>query len=248
MPRPRRNDPAGVSDNPNVVTDPVRAAELAEEFQRRLAYLQRSYHIEKRLDLGVDGYNQSLARLKRAVRRPRDPNVPESRLSPWIEIAINIRARELAGLDPDAPLESQHNRFVQQAAREIAARAKAVRGTTGERVLRRYVEALMALIQEFTGKPVRATRYKDSVYEPQLIGTGGEVVRGIAALLEPGVSETTLANWILDARRKHAGKPMRFRDFFPGYGLTLDARTGLPAAAAPYQFKLQAVSQPISCR
>lgn len=246
VPCPRRNDPAGVSDNPNVVTDPVRVAKRVAEFRRCLTYLEQSYRAEKRLGFGVDDFNESLVRLKRAVGRPRDPSVPETRISPWLEFAINIRARELAGLEPKAPLKDEHDRFVQMAAKEVAARAKAVRGPNGDRMLRRYVEALMALCQEFTGRPVMAMRHKDSVYEPQLVGAGGNVIRLIVDLLEPGVIETRLVNWVCAARRKYAGKRMRFHDFFPGYGATV-RDGGMPTAPAPYQLKLEAISQPIFC-
>jgi hypothetical protein len=247
VPRPRRNDPAGVSDNPNVVTDPVRVAKRVEELKRCLAYLEHSYQLEKRLGFGVEEFNESLVRLRRAVGRPRDPSVPESPISPWLEIAINMRARELAGVEASAPLLPEHNRFVQQAAKEVAARTKAVRGPSRDRTLRRYVEGLMALFQEFTGHPVLAMRYKDSVYEPQLVGAGGNVVRMIVGLLEPGISDTRLVNWVCAARRKYAGKQMRFRDLFPAYGATFDEETGWPRAAPGYELKLEAISQPISC-
>ena len=39
----------------------------------------------------------------------------------------------------------------------------------------------------------------------------------LARLLEPDVAETTLATMVRRARRKYAGKPMRFIDFFPAY-------------------------------
>lgn len=247
MPRRRRNDPAGISDNPNVVTDPERVAKGVAELRRRLTYLEQSYSLEKQLGLDMKGFNESLSRLKRAVARPRKIDVPETRLNPWLELAINIQARKLAGLAPDAPLLADHDCFVQQAARVVAERATALRGNPGDRLLRRYVEGLMALYQEFTGTPVVAMRHKDSVYDPQIPGTAGRVIRLIVDLLEPGISETRLVHWICAARRKYAGKPMRFRDLFPGYGAIVDESTGLPTLPAPYRLELRAISQPISC-
>jgi hypothetical protein len=230
-----------------VVTDPERVAKRVAELRRCLTYLEQSYSLEKQLGLDMKGFNESLSRLKRAVARPRKIDVPETRLNPWLELAINIRARELVGLEPDAPLLADHNCFVQQAARQVAAGATALRGNPGDRLLRRYVEGLVALYQEFTGTPVIAMRHKDSVYEPQIPGTAGRVIRLIVDLLEPGISETKLVNWICAARRKYAGKPMRFRDLFPGYGATFNGDTGLPSLPAPYRLELQTISQPISC-
>ena len=230
-----------------MVTDPERVAKRVAELRRRLTYLEQSYSLEKRLGLDMKGFNTSLSRLKQAVTRPRNIHLLETRLNPWLELAINVRARELAGLAPDAPLLADHNCVVQQAARQVAERATALRGNPGDRLLRRYVEGLMALYQEFTGTPVVAMRHKDSVYEPQIPGTAGKMMRLIVDLLEPGISETKLVNWICAARRKYAGKPMRFRDLFPGYGATMNEDTGLPTLPAPYRLELQAISQPISC-
>lgn len=132
MPRRRRNDPAGVSDIPKVVTDPVRVEKGVAELRRRLTYLEQSYSLEKQLGLDMRGFNESLSRLKRAVARPRKIDAPETRLNPWLELAINIRARKLAGLEPDVPLLADHDCFVQQAAREVAERATALRGNPGD--------------------------------------------------------------------------------------------------------------------
>jgi hypothetical protein len=78
----------------------------------------------------------------------------------------------------------------------------------------------MALIQETTGTPLLAIRDKDYFYDPQLLGKSGEAMRLIIGMLEPAVGEKTLANWVLEIRRKRAGKPMRFLDYCPGYGMT----------------------------
>jgi hypothetical protein len=55
VPRRRRNDPAGISDNPNVVTDPERVAKRVAELRRRLTYLEQSYSLEKQLGLDMKG-------------------------------------------------------------------------------------------------------------------------------------------------------------------------------------------------
>ena len=64
MPRWRTNDPLGVSDDPVCVSDPVREAEVAREFQRKLAYIERSYKVCKAHVHDIRSLNGSLIRLK----------------------------------------------------------------------------------------------------------------------------------------------------------------------------------------
>ena len=150
MQRRRRNDPAGVSDNPILVSDPLREAAVIARFKRGLGYIEQHYLIAKRFGLDKRTFNESLARLQVAVAGPRQVDVPESRLSPLLEIAISKRARELAGLAPDALLGDEHEAFVHRAARDVAKRTKALRGRPSQALLLYHVEALMALIQETT--------------------------------------------------------------------------------------------------
>gem|GEM_PF-4919562 len=96
MQRRRRNDPAGVSDNPILVSDPLREAAVIARFKCGLGYIEKHYLIAKRFGLDKRTFNESLARLQVAVACPRQVDVPESRLGPVLEIAISKRARELA--------------------------------------------------------------------------------------------------------------------------------------------------------
>jgi len=80
--RRRRNDPAGVSDNPIFVSDPLREAAVIARFKRGLGYIEQHYLIAKRLGLDKRTFNESLARLQAAVACPRQVGAPESRLSP----------------------------------------------------------------------------------------------------------------------------------------------------------------------
>jgi len=84
----------------------------------------------------------------------------------------------------------------------------------------------MALIQETTGKPVIAHRTRESVYDPHLVGISGEVIRKFFSDVDPTIPEVRLANIVRDARRKYAGKHMRFVDFFPSYGISPRALDG----------------------
>ena len=145
------------------------------------------------------------------------------------------------------PLLAEHNMFVQQAAREVAKRARGLRGNPGEKLLRRYVEALVALIQETTGKPVLSMRDKNSVYEPQLVGKSGELIRLVVHMLGADLTETRLAYWIREIRRERAGKPMRFMDYFPAYGARTDGETGPPVLAGTHRIERVDAITPISC-
>lgn len=86
---PRRNDPLGVSDNPVVVTDPARQAEVLEEFLRRLDYIIKSYRLGKETSRTL-GASTSLARLKKTVGdmgedegRGRPLNEPRAVCADW---------------------------------------------------------------------------------------------------------------------------------------------------------------------
>jgi hypothetical protein len=232
---------------PIPVSDPLREAAVIARFKRGLGYIAQHYLIARRLGLDKRTFNESLARLQAAVARPRQVGVPESRLHPRLEIAINKRARELAGLAPDALLGDDHEPFVQQAARDVAKRTTAMRGRPGEALLLYHVEALMALIRETTGAPVLARKINDYFYEPELLGEQGEMIRSFVARLEPDVSEATLVRWVRAARSKYAGRPMRFRDYCPGFDAKPDAETGLPVLAAPHRLERLEISAPIYC-
>lgn len=245
MPR-RRNDPLGVSDSPNFVTDPEREEELLAEFLRRLDYVLNSYRLCKATIADSRRFNSSLARLQKTVSRPKIPGTPESRLDPRIELLITQRARQLAGLSHDEFPTHQHERFVQQAAIEIAKETKPMRGRPASGMLRHHVEGLMALVQQFCGSPVEGRRDKDSEYSPHLPENGGQII-GIFMEIDPDVTETQLVNIIRDARRKYAGKPMRFLDFFPFYGGAVDEESMIPKPGPGYRLQHFELAVPIYC-
>lgn len=245
MPR-RRNDPLGVSRSPNFVTDPDRQERVLAEALRRLDYIFNSYRLSKATQADSRRFNSSLARLKKTVSRPKIPGTPEYRLDPRLEILITHRTRKLAGLTPDQIPQSEHGHFVQQAAIEIAEETKPMRGRPSSALLRHHVEGMMALVQETTGSPVEARRDKDSEYSPHLPESGGSIMK-LFMMVDPDVTETQLVNFIRDARRKYAGKPMRFRDFFPLYGGSVDEETLIPTPGPGYELKHFELAVPIYC-
>lgn len=230
MPR-RRNDPAGVSDAPSLVTDPVREAELAAEFSRRVKYVMNRYRLAKLLGLDRRCFNEHLARLREKADREDGAAARRFRPSVWLELVIDMRARELAGLAPGERIGADHAGQLEQARMEVAERSRGLPGNAGHDLMRHYVEGLMALIQEATGRPVYAVRDRKSCYAPELDGKSAEAIRLIVAELEPDVSEITLSGWIRAIRSRNSGNPMRFCEYFPGYGASVRDRTDCPALA-----------------
>lgn len=104
----------------------------------------------------------------------------------------------------------------------------------------------MALMQDATGLPVIAMRDKDSVYDPQLPGASGKAIRFLVDRFEPGVSDSKLSYWVRQARKKYSGKPMRFCDLFPGYGMTIGS-DGMPAGSLTHRIERFEFSAPIYC-
>lgn len=245
MPRWRTNDSPGVSDNPVCVTDPARVAEIAREFQRKLAYIERSYEVRKAEVDDVRSFNDSVSRLKKAVADPSKGETRRSRLHPRLEILICSAARQLAGIEPEVPLGADHVAFVDQAAREVGAKVSAIRGRPSADRVRHHVEGLMALIQETCGKPVLASRDGDEV--PRVAEGVSQIIPLIFSRMDPDVTKTQLFNIIRKARRTYAGKPMRFRDFFPLYGATVNETSLAPIPQRPYKLLHFEIASPIYC-
>jgi len=248
VPRRRRNDPLGVSDSPNVVTDPGRLAELVEEFTRRLNYLMTSYRACAAAVPDSAAFNRSLKRLQRAVRLGRTGSGAEERLDPRLEILISQRAREMAGLGCGDLLGEEHSVFVQRAAADVASSTAPIRGRPVNLCLRHHVIGLMALIHETCGVPVVSSREKNSVYDPQLSDAAGRTIAMVFLELDPAVTKTQLVNIIREARRAYAGKPMRFPDFFPFYGAKWAEGSTAPTPGPGYRLDRFEIAAPIYCR
>lgn len=219
MPRPRRNDPLGTSGEPRISSDPVRIEELRQEFHRRLEYIADSYRVARERVGSRREFNASLARLRRAVNAKRTRQGP-------LELAISHMVRKNAAERTGAPDARVIQVDIDAAAKFVVSRIKPQRGRPEDDLLRHHVEGLMALLQEMSGKPVRATRYKDNDYDPQLCDDFSEILVKFFSIVDPSVTWTTLTNYVLKARRKYAGEQMRFRDFFPLYGRSLNQEDG----------------------
>lgn len=247
MPRPHSNIPLGVSSNPPVVTDPAREAELVEEFRKKLAYWQWSYLFAKAHAPDFKRFNASLARLKKQVAKPAPPGTPVSRAEPELELLINQRAKRLAGLDQSAMLEPCHKPYVERAAAEVARTTKARRGQPPASYLRLHVLALMALVQETTGKAVLDQRDDNKGgYDPKFRGGVSRLIETQFALVDSEVTRERLSGFVREARKTYKGKLMRFVDFLPGYGARPDPETGAPIVGPHLRLDAFVPNAPIS--
>lgn len=220
----------GTSDSPSCVTDPVREKELIDEFKRRLAYVRFSFlTAQKSLASNVE-FNSSLARLARTIGQPTEPVSKKSRLHPELELVISFHARRYA-VERGGSIATVTQPDVQKAAQYAVRTLHTRKGARNHSVLRYHVEGLMALLQETSGKPVLASRTRRGDYDPHVAEGISRILPDFFAEYAVGVPEAKIARMILDARKAFAGRPMRFIDYFPGYGLAASP-DGLHRSAA----------------
>lgn len=241
MSRFRIEPPLGLPERPRFATCPKRRAELRDEFLRRLDYVLASF----RLGREMTDFNASLARLKRTVERGRQARARGDRVHPAIEIAINLHARRFAHErtgDAGAPLTPED---VKKAAAWVASTVKPIRGRPRLALLDHHVAGLMALIQQFTGTAVLASRSSGTDrYTPRLIGAARVLLH--LREIDSTITETSLVGKVLKVRRTYAGRPLRFRDFYPLYGATLNADCE-PVLTPPFRLEHFERTVPIYC-
>ena len=245
MPRRFIPPPLGLPRVPNYAISVGRRAELLAEFLKRLSYVQASYRFALRLS--KHSFNESLARLQRTVRDGPTLAGRGELLHPYLQLAINLHARRLATertRRPDAEIIKED---VANAAVHVASTVKANRGRPSSQVLDHHVAGLMALIQETCGLTLKAIRETSADgYGPRLPGVS-QILLFTLREVDPSITETQLVNKVQQLRRNYADKPMRFRDFFPFYGATIDAE-GQPVCAPPLSLESFARYHPIYCR
>lgn len=226
MSRRRSNDPLGVSDHPNVTTDPQRQEELLAEFHRRRCHIFEKYALTRNFLGPRDSFIDSLLRLQESLNGKFQPDTIRSRLHPLIELSVNQKAKAHAqkrtGL-ADAAVTAED---VEIGAREALTALRPRRGRPKDPILSHYVEGLMALTQNLLGKPVMMQARKNSVYDPQATSEAGRILLMMVQAMEPAATETAIVDIVNRARRRYAGKRMEFLDFFPCYGATMDEATG----------------------
>jgi len=226
MSRRRSNDPLGVSDHPNITTDPQRQEELLAEFHQRRRHVFEKYALTRKFLGSRDSYLDSLRRLEKSLDGKFQPDGIRSRLHSLIELAIHKKAKGYASARTGLADAAVTADDVEIGAREALAALRPRRGRPKDPIFSYYVEGLMALTQNLLGKPVMMQTRKDSVYDPQATSEAGKILLMMAQAMEPAATETAIVDIVNKARRRYAGKRMEFLDFFPCYGATMDEATG----------------------
>jgi hypothetical protein len=219
MARRRRNDPPGLGDDPVCVRDPARRAEGIAEFRRRLAYLEQHYRMGKRFHESITQFNDAIRALNALAAGEPAGSGEYRRLSPMIEIAVSANARRFAQERTGrlgAPVEGQD---IKRAAEHVGERVRPISNRPRADNLKHHVKGLMALIQDFSGRPVVPRRNRNSVYDPHFMPGVSCIVPMIFEHLEPSVTIVQLVNIAEKARREWAGRRPRFKEYFPAYGL-----------------------------
>lgn len=232
MPRPLKNNP--IIDAPNYVTEPLREAELVVEFNRKRLYAIRSFRMARLIQARYGTVASSARRAKDAVDRKRGSKRPQTRLHPELEAAMSYKAVEIARnrTGEENPKVINADRGI--AAVQVADRIYVKMGRNNDRMLQHHVEGLMALWQETCCVPVTAQQTKNSVYGPHLADRQAQDIFECLHAVDATITPTQIANCITEARKKYAGKRMRFADFFVGYGAKIN-ENGEIVLAAPYR-------------
>jgi hypothetical protein len=246
MPRPLVNNPLGVSDSPNYITDPVREAETAQEFVRKCTYLINSFRSARRIEAKYGTFAASVRRMKNAVSRTRGSKRKQYRLHPLLELAISKHAHKFAA-ERTSEINSEVTRAdIMKAAITLSETIDVKQGARNDTVLRHHVEGFMALVQETSGKPVTSQKTKNSVYDPHLSNFAAQHIFELLHAIDPKITVTKVGNIIREARKSYAGKHMRYADFFPSYGASMND-DGEMELAAPYHVTPVGFNFPIYC-
>ena len=210
------NNPLGVSMTPRLVSDPAREQELLRKFISKVRYIVDNYRWCSAIAAASVSINQSLDMVRSALATgtPIDLDALHPDVGGFlIGLALKNAGKREGALQTgfsDADLEA--------AARMLDEKAKPLRGRPSSNLLRHHIEARMALIQEYCGKPVVLAIERNSVYDPGAVDPMGELLLSLAMHMEPSATATQIATIVKKARARHAGKAMRFQDYCPLYG------------------------------
>lgn len=214
------------------MTDAVPASEAdpyVAEFQRRLSHVARSYRVAKEIERATGTYNESLTNLRKALNPWARRKEKRVRLHPYLEVIIKARWLKRNSEAGDStngrrPAPAEILEICEDLKREL----RAVRGRPSDPILTYHVQGAMALVERMAGHPVRATKAKNSVYEPHMSSSGGRMIECFFRQLDPSITSTQLGNIIRQAHSSGAIEGKGFRDFFPFYGGQVDPEIGHP--------------------
>lgn len=219
------------------------------EFQRRLAHIDESFRRARNFERGRPTYNEGLRILAKALNPRARRSENSVRLHPALELLIKARwLQRNAGEGGNSVDREPTPSDIWDICEELRDKLKPVRGRPADPNLTYHVRGLMALIQDTCGEPAQATRFKDSVYDPQMTSAGGRVVDLFFRNIDPAITTTALANIICQTHASGAIRGKHFRDFFPFYGGHIDRETGFPVPGPGYRLERFDPVFPIYCR
>ena len=179
-------------------------------FIRYLNFIRANYRTTKKLFGESMSYNQSLQLLKRQVRHKSDEELVDERgLDYGVRLVLGHNAKALMGCSWTPGRGSNV-----AAARATLRSLGPQRGRPQNTHLAWHVQAIMLLLEEITGREVRSSQTKNSVYDPNLSGLG-QVIEAIFKDLDPSVSKTALANVVRTTRTNRTLEGRRFLEFCP---------------------------------
>lgn len=223
MPRPRQNLPKQQRAS-RVVTNPVRTAEIIEEFQNKFELICRNYNWWKRIGVSTTAINQARSDLRAAVSSGAEGKL--KRLHPLLELPLNLRAKEIAearaGEASEVDVEPQDT--AQAIEEEIA--KPAIRGRSRDLNLAMHVEEIMALIWETCRVWPAMSKHRGKLYEPQPTNGAGRALVRLAQRMEPGITTTALAEISIRVSRQLRNRPVYFRDYHPFWDASFDPAVG----------------------
>lgn len=220
MSRPLANNPLGVSDTPNFVTEPARVAELVAMFEQGWGGVLWSFKNARSNEAKYGTFNDSIVRVIYGAKRKRRPKQPKL-LHPLVMWRINDLAREAAAERTGDANAAITHADVKKAGIKFGATVRPKRGRPADQTLWNHVELLMALIQRFVGKPVLARRSEDNEYRMFLDDKKARRIFDALQEIDPSISEAQVADIIIKLRRKYAGKDMSFSELADKHGLTM---------------------------
>ena len=220
---PRKNDPLGVSDNPVCVTDPLLQAKIVKGLDAKLEYLEQHYHIGRSLYGAPNSWNEGLRHLREVSNGKIPDKLCGTRVPPLLEMCLSMKARKIA----EERLGKETNDIDVTSEDKTSALAMVLESVSPashrpkNEFLEHFVEGLVALIQETSGKPVMASRHRNSVYEPHFAEGVSQMIPAFFETVDPSVTVTQLVVIVERLRKKNRGERLRFIDYFPTYGAQL---------------------------
>jgi hypothetical protein len=138
-----------------------------------------------------------------------------------VEGAFALSADHLteAGKKRSAALPSAESlKFLSEVASDVSGRLPSRGGRTNDRILELSVGAMMAVLEQATGKRAAVGQRRAGTYSPHLLSAEARAIGDMFKVVEPSLLETTLTNVITDLNRRYSDRPIHENYFLPLVG------------------------------